>query len=87
MKTQTALVRADSVVKLNAIAFVDLGVSQVVSPSNTEDDLSVRLGQSFKNSVFFVEFFVLFYRRAEGRKDFFNRLQKLRLIFFRFYIF
>ena len=53
METDTALVRADSVVELNTIADVVLHFALIVHPGYTECHDAVRLNHPLDNFVFF----------------------------------
>ena len=64
MKTKTTLVRSDSVVELYTVTGVDLNLSLVIYPRNTEFDLSVRLAQTLQQSFLAIFFFVGFDDRS-----------------------
>lgn len=51
LESQTALVRSDCVVELDAEAAVYVIIAVVVHPGNAEHDLSVRLDKALQNDV------------------------------------
>ena len=59
METQTALVGSYGIVELNAVASVYMRLTVVVNPRNLEENLSVRLCQSFEYSVALIFLLVL----------------------------
>ena len=79
METKTALVRSDRAVELYAVSAVDLNLSVVIGPRNTEFDLALRLGQTLKQGEFSVLILVLLDDRANGLQNFADRLMELRL--------
>ena len=50
MKSDTALVRSDSRIELYSVTAVYLNLAVVVYPRNSEDDLTLRLNESFHNA-------------------------------------
>ena len=79
METETALVRSDRGVELDAIAAVDLNDAVVVNPGNAEHDSALRLDHTLKNSGLFV-LGISFNYRGEGRENLFNRLDEFRFV-------
>src|SRR6266478_4837699 len=79
MEAQTTLVRSKGAVHLDAIAAVDLNLSFVVNPGDTELNHPLRLNQAFKD--FAVPIFLItldgWFDRLENFRD---RLKELRLI-------
>ena len=53
-KSQTALVRSNSAVELISVTFVNLHLTGIVNPYNSEGNASFRLYQSFQKSSLFV---------------------------------
>lgn len=53
METDTAFIRTDSVVKLNAVADVVLNFAFVIDPSDAESHDTVRLDHTFDDFGFF----------------------------------
>jgi len=49
MKTETALVRSDCAVELNTVTAVNLDLTLIIYPSNSEHDLTLRLYDPLKN--------------------------------------
>ena len=80
MKSQTALVRTDCVVELNTVSSVDMSLTVIVNPGNSENNLSVGFGYSFKNSVSSVLFLMLCNNGAQRIENFFDSLKKFGLI-------
>lgn len=80
LESQTALVRSDCVVELDAEAAVYVIIAVVVHPGNAEHDLSVRLDKALQNDVFAHQLLVLFDCGSQRGEDFFDGLHKLRLI-------
>ena len=58
METQTAFVRADSAVELNAVTEVSLNFTFIVYPSHTECEDTIGFYDTFNDFCFF-EFWVL----------------------------
>ena len=79
LEAQTAFVRSDCVVELNAETAIDVIYAVVVHPRHAEHNLSVGLYKTLENNVFSHSFFVLFDSGCERRKNLFNRLHKLGL--------
>ena len=80
LESQTALVRPDSIVELNAETAVDVIISVVIHPRNAEHNLSVRFDEAFEDDVFAHQLLVLLDSRSQRRENFFDGLHKLRLI-------
>ena len=57
METDTAFVRTDCIVVLNAITHISLDIAFIIHPSYTELINSIRNAQAF-NQIYFVEFWV-----------------------------
>ena len=51
METQTSLIGTDSVIKLNAIAGIDLHIALIIDPHNLECKLAVRLYDALGDAV------------------------------------
>jgi hypothetical protein len=79
METQTALIRTDRGVKLNAVASVNLNVAVIVNPGHTENDRALRLYHALNDSGF-NNVGALLDHRLERFQNLFNGLMKLRLI-------
>ena len=79
MEAQTALVGSDSAVELHSEARVDLDLSLIIHPRYPEDDLPLRIRQSFQKSIFTELLLVRFHDNAQRFQNFFYRLVKLRL--------
>ena len=80
MQAQSALVRADGVVELDAVADVHAGVSLVVYPRHLELDLAVGLDEPFEKRFLLIERFVLIHRRSDGFEHLARSLQKFGLV-------
>ena len=80
MKSQTALVRADCGVELNTVCAVNMHLTVIVNPRNTETENSFRLNKSFKKREFSVFFLVCLDYGTKRIKHFADRLKKFRLI-------
>ena len=80
LESQTAFVRSDCVVELDAEAAVYVIIAVVVHPGNAEHDLSVRFDKALQNDVFAHQLLVLFDCGSQRGEDFFDGLHKLRLI-------
>ncbi len=73
METETALVRSDGGVELDAVAAIDLDVSLVIDPGDAEDYLAFRFDDAVDDAVRFVGL-VLFDDRFEGFEKFADSL-------------
>ena len=73
METETALVRSDGGVELDAVAAVNLDVSLVIDPGDAEDNLAFRFDDAVDDTVRFVGL-VLFDDRFEGFEEFADSL-------------
>ena len=80
MQAKSALVRADGVVELHAVADVAPRLPAVVHPRYAELDLTVRLYKAFEQGLFFIKRLVLFDGGRDGIEDLLGRLKKFRLI-------
>ena len=65
MKTETALVRSDGAVELNAVTFVYMNLTVVVYPGNTEHNGALGLDKSFEQCTLLI-FGMSFHDRGEG---------------------
>ena len=65
METQAALVRPNGVVKLDAVAGVDLRLTLIIHPGYLEFELTVRLGNSFQKGFPAVQLLVSVDDRAQ----------------------
>ncbi len=74
METQTALVGADGVVELEAVAGIDLHVALVVDPYHLEREAAVGFHDPLRNAVGF-EFGVLVVGLLDGHQYFAHGLQ------------
>ena len=79
MESQTAFVRPDCVVELNSVTAVDVRHALVVHPRHSEHDLTVRLNQSFQNSVLSVKLFIRLDNGSERLENFSDSLHKFGL--------
>ena len=75
MEPQSALVRADGGIELNAEAAVDLHFAAVVYPRHTENDLPFGFDQPLQNPVF-LDGGVFFQNRLERGQHLVHGLQK-----------
>ena len=80
MEAQAALVRSDRVIELDAEASLDMHLSCIVSPGDTEHDHSVRLHQSLEQSGVTVLFLACVNDRPDGFQHLGHSLNKFRLI-------
>ena len=78
METETALVRADSTVELDAVAGVGLDLTAVIYPSNTEREDAVRLHQTL-NYLCLLKLRMLIVHILNRFQNFLNSLQILLL--------
>ena len=74
METDTALVWADSIIELNAIADIVLNLALVVNPGDAESDDTVRLDHTLDDFCFF-EFRMLVVDVLNTDKDFLHCLK------------
>jgi hypothetical protein len=79
MEAQTTLVRSEGTVHLDAITAIDLNLSFVVNPGDTELDHPLRLNQALEDFAIAI-FLVPLNGRFDGFEDFGDRLKELRLI-------
>lgn len=79
MESQAALVRPYGVVELNSVAAIDMGHAFVVHPRHSEHNLTVRLDQSFQNSVLSVKLFICLDNGSERLENFSDSLHKFGL--------
>jgi len=77
METDTAFVRADSVVELYAVAEIGLHFAFIVHPRHTESKDTVGFDQSFYDFGFF-KFRMLIVYIFNGQKNLFDSLKILR---------
>ena len=80
MKTESALVRSDGAVELDAEGTVHMHVSGVVGPGNTEGDYTLRLDKALQKSGLAVDLFIRVHDRADGLQDFACGLDEFRFI-------
>ena len=78
MESETALVRTDCTVELNAVALVYVNLTVVVNPRNAEADCSLGLNESLKQACLLV-FGVLVENGCQGLKYFCGCLMELGL--------
>ena len=79
MKSQTTLVRTDSRVELNSHRIVDLNLSLVINPGNSEKDLALGSGKSLKKSLFTILFLMSLDNDSQLLKNFLDCLMQLWL--------
>ena len=79
METETAFVRSDRGIELDAIAAVDLNDAVVVDPGNAEHNRALRLDHALENGGLFVLGIGLDHR-GEGGEYLFNRLDEFRFV-------
>ena len=79
MEAKSSLVGADCTVELHAVPVVDLDLSLVIDPGYTEEDHSLRSGESLEKSFLSVFVFLLLDRRTKGAQNFPDSLMELRL--------
>ena len=79
VEAETALVRTDCGVELDAVAAVHLHDAIVVDPRNAEHDDALRLDHALEDGGFFV-LRICFKNRGEGGKHFLYRLDELRFV-------
>ena len=78
VEAQAALVGADGVVELHAVALVDADVAFIVHPGHAEEDHAIRLDHALEDGVALVDGIAVHDRR-EGFEHFARRLMKFRL--------
>ena len=79
METQAALVRANGVVELDAVAAVDLHLALVVHPRDAEHDDAIRLHKTVQQTDFFI--FGMFVKDGrKGLQHLGGRLQEFLLL-------
>ena len=79
VETQTALVRADRGVELDAVTAVDLHLALIVRPGDAELHHALRLDEALEHARLLI-FRVLLNNRLEAFEDLANGLQELRLV-------
>ena len=79
MQTKTALVGTDCAVELNSVTCVDVYLTVIVDPRNTELDLSFGIDKSFKESLSAELLLVLFDNRSERFKNLLDCLMEFIL--------
>ena len=79
MEAQAAFVRSDCGVELYTESTVDMDLSVVVHPRNTENNLTLRFGEALENTGRFV-LRVLLDERLECGQNLCDRLNELRLV-------
>ena len=79
MEAKTSLVRADGAVKLDAVTVIDLDLTLVIYPRDTEQDLALGSCQTLKKRFFSVLVLVCLDHDAQGLKNFFHCLMELGL--------
>ena len=79
METQTALVRADRGVELDAVTAVDLHLALIVGPCDAELHHALRLDDALKHARLLI-FRMLRNHRLEAFENLANGLQELRLV-------
>ena len=78
MEAQAALVGADGVVELHAVALVDADMAFVIHPGDAEEDHAIRFDHALKDGVALINGVVVYYGR-ERLKHLAGRLMKFRL--------
>jgi len=73
METQTALVRTDGTVELDAETAVDLDAALIIVPRHAEHEYALGLHQPLENAMLFI-FRVTLHYRLERFEHFFYRL-------------
>ena len=76
MKTKSTFVRSQSAVETDTVARVDVDLSRVISPWDSEYERSFRLNDSFQYSLITVAD-IVFYNAADGKEHFMDGLKKL----------
>ena len=79
METKSSFIRADGTVELYTIAIIDLHLTIVVDPRNTEENLPFRGGQTLQQCIPPVLFLILLDNRANSGKELPDCLMKLGL--------
>ena len=79
MEAQTALVRPDGAVHLHTVAAVDVGLTLVILPRDTEDDNAFRLHHALQYLCLFI-FRILLQCRYNRRKHFVHGVLELHLL-------
>lgn len=69
METQSAFIRADSGIVLDAVAFIDLDAAMIIDPSDAEHNSAFRLDQPLDETGLLI-FRMLFNNRLDGAEDF-----------------
>ena len=77
METQSAFIRTDGTVELNAPSGIHLDIAVAVDPRNLKCDDAFRNGKAFQNAVLFNTRIRLDHT-ADGLKKFLDRLKKFR---------
>ena len=65
MKSYTALVWSNGIIKLYTEASVDLNLSIVINPRYTEHNLTIRLSDSLKNCILLIKLLICINNRSE----------------------
>ena len=79
IETETAFVRADGRIELDAVAAIDTDDAFVVNPRNAEDDRAFRLDDPFQNG-FRLIFGMRVHHGGERGENLFHGLQEFRLV-------
>ena len=80
MKSETALIRTDCTVELNAVSGIDVNLTVIINPRYTELDLSFRIDQTFQQRIASELWLIGINNRTERIKNFLDCLMEFRLI-------
>ena len=80
METKPALIRTNGAVELYAVSVVDLYLTLIIYPRNTEHDDPLRSREAFQKSISSVLFLICFDHDTKGFQDFLYSLKEFRLI-------
>ena len=85
MKSETALIRIDCTVELNAVSGIDVNLTVIIDPRHTELDLPFRIDQTFQQRIASELWLIGINNRTERIKNFLDCLMEFRLIGIFFY--